>query len=202
MMKNSEWGAVTYLTHSKYGKNGKEIQMNAHTKYYTGGGYDEYSYISNINQSTTGNTYGIYDLSGGAWETVSIFNSVDNNGYFEKNGWKEATNLTTESESTRYATKYYNNTDFNWGNNRMYVYGKIGDATKEINMGGKDAKNTYYGRYENWFSDYTYIINAGAPFGIRGGYWGNGAPATGIFAVNNSAALGGPGVSFRTVLND
>ena len=28
LMKNSEWGAVAYLTHSKYGRNGEEITIN------------------------------------------------------------------------------------------------------------------------------------------------------------------------------
>lgn len=68
VMKNSEWGATAYLSHSKYGKNA-EVTINAAAGYYTGGGTDT-SYITNINQSTTGTIYGIYDMSGGGLEYV------------------------------------------------------------------------------------------------------------------------------------
>ena len=37
MMKNSEWGAVAYLTQSKYGRNGYEIDIN-NSAYVTGNG--------------------------------------------------------------------------------------------------------------------------------------------------------------------
>src|SRR5574344_923652 len=107
MMKNSEWGAVAYLSQSKYGKYGnttyagalKEVYLNNSSSYYTGrsvgsapGGSavanGTYSYdgtqctnaICNteaINKtkegygaSTTGTIYGIYDMSGGAFEYV------------------------------------------------------------------------------------------------------------------------------------
>lgn len=63
LMKNSEWGAVAYLSHSKYGTL-KEITANGSGK--TGGG----NYRSNVAQSTTGNIYGVYDMSGGVGEYV------------------------------------------------------------------------------------------------------------------------------------
>ncbi len=53
-MKNSEWGAVAYLTYSPYGRNGNELAVNQCTGYYTGGGpgtgssriyYSTYYYI-------------------------------------------------------------------------------------------------------------------------------------------------------------
>ena len=70
MLKNMEWGAVAYLTHSDYGRcNGsscEEVTINSNSSYTTGGG----NYVSNVAQSSTGNIYGIYDLSGGAWEYV------------------------------------------------------------------------------------------------------------------------------------
>ncbi len=62
MMKNTEWGAVAYLAQSKYGKNGK---LDQNTSLNTTGGVN---YIDNVNQSTTGTIYGIYDMSGGKWE--------------------------------------------------------------------------------------------------------------------------------------
>lgn len=75
-MKNVEWGAISYLLNSKYGKN-TDITINDNSEYYTGGGI-ETAYISNVAQSTTGNIYGVYDMSGGLWEYTAAY---VNNGH-------------------------------------------------------------------------------------------------------------------------
>ena len=69
MMKNIEWGAVAYLKQSIYGLGITDIGRNSNSSFYTGGGTGT-SYKTNIGQSTTGNIYGVYDMSGGAWEYV------------------------------------------------------------------------------------------------------------------------------------
>ncbi len=88
MMKNTEWGAVAYLTHSKYGKN-DEVWVNPSREYITGCAGDDvsvsmtkeclYPYNTSYGQqaSTTGNIYGIYDMSGGTSEYVmgGMYNS-------------------------------------------------------------------------------------------------------------------------------
>ena len=198
MMKNSEWGAVAYLTHSKYGLNGKEITINNNgTTYYTGGGTGE-AYKTNINQSSTGNVYGIYDLSGNAWEYAAAFNSVDTNGYFSRNGWTTATGLTTDSASTKYATKYDNTESSSGGNQITCTVGKVGDATKEVNTGGStDISNT--STKNNWFSDYPYLVNSSYPFFLRGGnyYGGSGA---GVFCSHDNTGDSCSDGSFRAAL--
>ena len=93
MMKNTEWGAVAYLSHSKYGIM-KSVRSN-NSGYLTGYasvkeptcGYtgtneecNKYGTSENITKSwntsvgylasTTGNISGVYDMSGGAWEYV------------------------------------------------------------------------------------------------------------------------------------
>ncbi len=82
MMKNSEWGAVAYLSHSKYGKDNEEVYINNCSNYITGIGASTASaesnasctntYSTEIGQkaSTTGNIYGVYDMSGGSFEYV------------------------------------------------------------------------------------------------------------------------------------
>ena len=95
MMKNTEWGAVAYLTWSNYGLGTTDIRMNNNENYITGYaavnaptcGYtnnnvpcNNYGFTENITvsyntltgyqASCTGNISGIYDLSGGAWEYV------------------------------------------------------------------------------------------------------------------------------------
>ena len=86
MSKNNEWGAVAYLTQSIHGRctnstTCSEVGINNNTSYITGIGdkpsstassvkTNTYNTISGKNASTTGNIYGIYDMSGGAWDYV------------------------------------------------------------------------------------------------------------------------------------
>ena len=90
MLKNTEWGAAAYLSQSQYGRNGTEVSVNQCSSYITGTGKgtgsnpiynstysideitEEQKYNGEIGKlsSTTGNVYGIYDMSGGAWEYV------------------------------------------------------------------------------------------------------------------------------------
>ncbi len=156
-IKNSEWGAVAYLTHSVYGRNRNEITMNTSSSYYTGGGIGT-AYIANSDQSTTGNTYGVYDMSGGAWERVAAYNSTGSG--VSNYGW---TGLTPETPSTKYATRYYNTTGSRDGI-VIYQVGKIGDATKETYLGTGDS---------GWFSDYARFVNASYPLFGRGGAYQN-----------------------------
>jgi hypothetical protein len=94
MMKNTEWGAVAYLSHSKYG-NMSSVRINNNSNYVTGYasvkeptcGYtgtneecNKYGAESSVTQpyntsvgylaSTTGNISGVYDMSGGAIDYV------------------------------------------------------------------------------------------------------------------------------------
>ena len=90
MMKNTEWGAVAYLSHSIYGING-EIRINNNSQYKTGyaatteNGSGSTTNVAMWNTptgylaSTTGNITGVYDMSGGAHEYVMGV-QVDNNG--------------------------------------------------------------------------------------------------------------------------
>ncbi len=94
MMKNTEWGAVAYLQHSKYGSM-TSVRINNNSNFVTGYsavneptcGYtatnidcNKYGTEESITKpyntevgylaSTTGNISGIYDMSGGAWDYV------------------------------------------------------------------------------------------------------------------------------------
>ena len=101
MMKNTEWGAVAYLSHSVYGIN-KEININNNnlaTGYSAVVGTNQNTYpgtygdTPDITQpyntetgyqaSTTGNIYGIYDMSGGLFEYMASFskNNFGNSGF-------------------------------------------------------------------------------------------------------------------------
>ena len=105
MMKNSEWGAAAYLSHSKYGIN-SEIRLNNNSNFITGCGANTTNASSSTNceivygsaseypQSTTGNISGIFDMSGGSWERVmgnyndtigsSGFSAMPDSKYYDK----------------------------------------------------------------------------------------------------------------------
>ena len=222
MMKNSEWGAVAYLTQSKYGRNGKEIDINNSNSFITGNGggstsassvsgtANAYNTVKGVKASTTGNVYGIYDMSGGTQEHVALFNSKDNGGYFSKYGWDTIGNITgikntvdsstklTSGTSTKYATKYDNKTTSSSSNSIIYTVGKIGDATKEVNIGGSQSLSNIT-EYYNWFSDCSYLTSSVYPVAIRGGSYDSGS-LTGIFYAGDVDGYGYDRNSFRAVL--
>jgi hypothetical protein len=106
LIKSMEWGSVAYFSHSKYGIN-NEVWINPADNYTTGCAGDSASSgvttgclrtyddtTNEINASTTGNIYGIYDMSGGSWEYVmgnyndvildSGFTSLPDSKYYDK----------------------------------------------------------------------------------------------------------------------
>ena len=122
MLKNSEWGAVAYLTESQYGRNGAEVTINNNgTTYYTGGGAGN-AYVTNTPQSSTGNVYGIYDLSGNAYEYVAA-------------AYSNRSEIETTSGSTKYATVYSGtnvNTDYKYGDATYETSGWNGDGANFV----------------------------------------------------------------------
>ena len=154
MMKNTEWGAVAYLSKSKYGKESK-ITINFSNNYITAEG----NYKINANQSTTGNIWGIYDLVGGAYEIVAAY--VDN-GH---------DNLSTYGESLLNADARYKDVyeassiDGNDNQERNYNLStpekrKYGDAIYETSGN--------YNRYNSWYADWNYFPNSENVFFTRG----------------------------------
>ena len=147
MMKNSEWGAVAYLTESKYGRNTTAVTQNTDSGNYTGGANTAGAYKDNILQSTTGNVYGIYDTVGGATEYVAsyIANNQSNCGYqFASNdGTSDSKN--DKTKSTKYATVYkYNTTSDSWRDNYYLNLNKVfGDGTTETSIEGT-GRNSWH----------------------------------------------------------
>ena len=199
MMKNTEWGAVAYLSHSKYGK---EDEICANTYHISGRGPQTgYSsgtsswnaYDSNTNRywayaydgkktnddtedeakgycaSTTGNIYGIYDTNGGASERV--------------NGGSISSGCSGTKECDYYS------------DGSLYSIRKLGDATFETRgwyqwgyfRESEISENEYFTRGGNfnaeWGSDlYRYYIPAG------------------IFSYSTTSSRANDSISFRTVL--
>ena len=82
LIKNSEWGAMVYLTDSKYGRNGTKVTINKDINFdiYTGGASGATA-LTNPLQSTTGNEYGIFDTVGGREDVVSSYIADSSDSY-------------------------------------------------------------------------------------------------------------------------
>lgn len=95
MIKNSEWQATAILSNSKYGLGNNTITNNS-TNYTGGVTINDNDYEYNVQDkgekaSTTGNIYGVYDMSGGKREFVmldnseiNLFNKKSNSGFTNK----------------------------------------------------------------------------------------------------------------------
>jgi hypothetical protein len=195
MMENTEWGAVAYLSKATYGKNA-EIWINNSNTYTTGcaGSYaaaktysgcqNTYDTSNGQQASTTGNIYGIYDMSGGAWEYVSAY--VDN-GHI---------NLTTYGNSAytsnnKYKNKYDTSSTNSELDNYLLTISSKGDAIYETsNESGNSA---------SWFTDYSYMSSTDYQWLLRGGMYSNEYYA-GVFAFSRNTGDVNNGFSFRPVL--
>ena len=190
MMKNSEWGAVSYITEAI--RDGVEVTANNNTDRYAGGSVTLANvYTINKAQSTTGNAYGIYDLNGGLGECVASYIS---------NG--EGT-LTTNGNSLIYSsTKYRDELTGSFNGEAINAYDQTilqteGMALHEISIFNQDDATL------NSFRDYgdMKVFPFGiTPFFIRGSYYTN-SVYSGIFAYMNYNGTSHNYVSFRPVIS-
>ena len=173
---NTQWGAIAYLTQSKYGTNGEELEVNEYslegiTKNATAQTGGE-NYIKNVKQSSTFNVYGIYDLSGGAWERVSAI--LDNNHkYLQIYDYRLVKN-----KDTRYVDKYTVAEEDTAEKNYQVNSNKYGDAMWEVSN-SSEGNNA-------WNNDCSIYPTQGTCIIRRGGNYLDGEKA-GIFATYISA---------------
>ena len=205
-MKNSEWGAVAYLTQSSYGRNRTEVTLNSKNlnnstkQIYAVTGYAEET-ANGVSASSTNNKTGVFDLNGCIFERTSAYVSGGNKNLTIYG--KSFTSLIANSNgyktlSTKWATVYpYDSTSDSTTNNyniykdlKSATYG-FGDAILETSE--TDENST------SWNGDYPYFAVPSYPFFQRGGYYKSGSEA-GLFAFIYGG--GGPGNEggFRAVL--
>ena len=191
LIKNSEWGAVVFLTHSRYGRDGQEVTRNSNSSYYTGGNSGD-AYKTNTKQSSTGNIFGVYDLSGGAYERVAAFNSSYSGRFFTESSYVDVNGnhfASTGGTSTKYATAYSNSTGTYYGDFTVGTVSIRGDAIEEI----------YVNEFSGWFNDYSRFISSTGPFFSRGGSCEENANA-GIFFTSDSSGFDFSGDGIRVIL--
>ena len=196
MMKNDEWGAVAYLSKSKYGKQNEEVWINNSSSYITGsagnsasasqdtGTTTDYTSTQGVKASTTGTVYGVYDMSGGTWEYVAGY---VNNGH--GNLTRYGSSLVNGEAKTK--NMYSKASTDNETNNYNANSSKYGDAVYETSANGNTSNGSWYGDYSNF--PYTLFS-----FFERGGCCSNVTHA-GVFALEKHNGVSSI-VSSRPVL--
>ena len=197
MMKNDEWGAVAYLSKSKYGKENEEVWINNSGSYITGaagnsasasqdtGTTNDYTSTQGVKASTTGTVYGVYDMSGGSWEYLASY--VNNgNGNLTKYG------ISLVNGETKTKNVYSKGSSDSQSNNYNTNSGKYGDAVYETSTNGNTSNSSWYGNH----SDFPRM---GVPFFERGGSCDTGTTA-GVFAFCYFDGDKFGNISFRPVL--
>ena len=207
MMKNTEWGAVAYLSHSRYGIN-KELNINNNSSYKTG-----YSALPSTNQqtypgtsgdgttynsayntefgylaSTSGNISGVYDMSGGAWEYVSAYIT----GKLGSSGFSTTT-------LANYDSKYFD--VYNASSAvTTYQYRILGDATGEMGPFKQYLDGDNNSRWHSsWYGGTSYFVVSSYPWFVRGGHYTSGV-LSGAFSFNSSIGGTDSYVGLRLVL--
>ena len=226
--KNVDWGAVVYLSHSKYGTctdgvcknvrnnnvntlndingpsvtgcssvnpNGSMVVSNTcNTSYSRAYNDNEYGVLA----STTYSIYGIYDMSGGSWETtmgvmksedgksiISGRNETRNSGY---------TGILFDDNDKKIVTKNY--VGMSLPNSKYYDLYDFGTDIFSVNRShyGDATGETIY-----WYNDfYEFVVNPAAWF-MRGGLYNHNIN-DGVFAYGAQTGLASPLRSFRTII--
>ena len=191
MMKNSEWAVVAYLSQSKYGKLGntnysganKEVYQNK-SNHITGCSYGapsnantdygcQYQYNIEINgtgASTTGNIYGIYDMSGGAWEYVM----GNYNDMIGRSGF-------TIMPESKYYDKYTSDNVLTACNNSECLSHGMSEVS-------------------GWYNDSNTVVNESYQWSVHSGGYYSGDIRVGIFYFSYQTGLTDGGNSFRLVI--
>ncbi len=209
MIKNTEWGAVAYLSQSKYGICEDDVTCSvkiANNNYFsqsngmdivTGcGGIDVSQNVSvsgisicpttnrwetanGIKASTTHNITGIYDMAGGRNESV-MGNMQDSSGNF----YSSSAGFTSTPES-KYFDSYRNGSSYS-----DYTRGLYGDATVEL--------NPLESRMSNWTSDNARFVYSSNSWFLRGGSSSFGS-GSGVWYFYYDNGFGNTHISTRSV---
>ena len=204
MSKNNEWGAVAYLTQSIYGRctsstSCTEVGINNNSSLITGYGAPAGSRSSVTNgayntdlgkdASTTGNIYGIYDMSGGSWEyAMGVYTNGTKNWSGNDSTYNSGFTGCLGSSCSSYTgvaypeSKYYNK----YTTSSNYTTEGLQHALIET---------------QNWYSDNASFVSSGSPWFMRGGYYVNSSNA-GVFGFNRVNGYANSNIGVRLVITN
>ena len=195
MMKNSEWGAVAYLSHSKYGVN-SEVYINNSSGFYTGRSGGNVGGSTPINgtytdqtSTTQSNTYGFYTWDGyllnyntntkSSTRDLSKVASTTGNitGVYDMSGgaWEDVMGN-------------YNNTAASSGFSKFPVskYYDLYTSTSSLTAcNGGVCFGHALSETQSWYRDDAVFVSSGSPWFSRGGDYSNWVYA-GVFRFNSS----------------
>ena len=213
MMKNTEWGSVTYLQHSKYGSQ-TSVRINNNSSYITGyagtsidgnivestnlgnDGTHTINYLNNesVVASTTDNYSGIYDMSGGAWEYVISYNTSSSVAGGSSGITDLYPNFFSDSSYSKYWDRYISTSYVDYYNRIL------GDATGEMGpFGSEQVSDGTYRNKSSWYKDYAHFNDKSYPWVLRGGDWHEGS-ISGTFAFSHYSGGIYTIISYRIVL--
>ena len=170
--QNNEYGYYTY--------DGYLLNYNTNTKSQT----KDLSKVA----SSTGNIYGIYDISGGSNEYVMGV-MVSSDGKFNvasAGNWS-----TTLTPSTKYYNSYSYDVSSNSTKYSTFTRGNLGDATIEVLVSSSDRKS--------WYDDLASFVASDRPWITRGSYY-NDLVAPGAFYYHTGPGSHNDSVSTRSCL--
>ena len=211
MLTNMEWGAVAYLTNSNYGRctggTCTEVTINNCDTYVTGIGGDtvsasqssttcttdtnKYNGAKGVLSSTTGNVYGVYDMSGGANEYVMGNESSTADSYtFYPSSSGFTSNWYNNYSNQKYVNTYANVSSFSYSITQTgYNAARLGDATGEVVSSSGSG----------WYSDYAYFPDSSYSWFFRGGDYYN-SSYVGVFYFTGTAGSAFSEYSARAAL--
>ena len=226
LMKNSEWGAVLYLSQSKYGLDGTEIVINS-------------VYLNNTTKSiyaVTGCASSTADASAVSTTIGALNNRTQSSVYVwtQKNGTAASSTGTIYgiydmsggiSERTSSLINNKNNNlktygsqiiaDLNNGKSTKYITiyptgETLGQTMAQASQANYTNNTKIYGDAiketstlgtgtNSWYSDCSDFVGLSTPFFLHGGYYG-GTSISGCFAFGRTSGNGSYNRGFRSVL--
>lgn len=204
MMKNSEWGAVAYLTLSQYGIYNKKIATNGsyatvqnvtyNSSNITGGGGD--------NSSTTNNNTGIYDMVGGNSELVMSGSVVTEEKNYLQLECQYPNCIWSSNSSYNKGREYFYNINYFYS----YAYSsseyniklsKLGDAIREVTW--LSDETNVAGWFTSGFMKFVDLSN-GKPIFTRGGDLETANSSILSFGASSGLGTGTETIGSRSVL--
>jgi hypothetical protein len=225
LMKNSEWGAVAYLSQSQYGLNGTNIAINNVTLNgststiwavtgcaSTAENYSDASEVTTTIESlNAGTTAGVATWTQVAGTKASSTGTIY--GIYDLSGglWEHTASYVANDNAY---LEYFGNSLIT-ETNRKYVMAYTSAETTETNTKDKGSTVNYTANSvigdvvketstagtgsTSWYSDDSYFAGYGNPFFKRGGRWYDGSTA-GLFSFTRTSGTSKYYDGFRAVL--
>jgi hypothetical protein len=223
LMKNSEWGAVAYLSQSKYGLNGTNIAINnvslnnsTETIYAVTGcastaenAYNAGTVTTTIADLKDGNTANVATWTQVAGTKASSTGTIY--GIYDLSGglWERTASYVANDNVN---LSYFGNSLISETNRKYvmaYTSAESGTNTDEASKANYSANKVIGDAVKetstagvgstSWYSDYSYFAGYASPFFLRGGYWYYGSSA-GLFSFSRTDGTSNYGSGFRSVL--